>query len=68
MGGKGENTMIKDKKWIWCMDYCKQKGWPPAENWAWDKAVEVYNTIHVNTNFASQTFTGNITKDFNNKL
>lgn len=30
-------------KWAWKMDYCKKKGIPPAQKWAWDQAEEVYN-------------------------
>ena len=29
-------------KWIWKMDYCKQKRIPPGESWAWDLAEKAY--------------------------
>ena len=30
------------KKWIWMMRYCKLKGRPPAQKWAWDRAEKAY--------------------------
>ena len=28
--------------WFWMMDYCKKKGIPPAETWAWEEAKIAY--------------------------
>ena len=37
---------VKDKhsneKWIWMMGYCKRKGLPPAQSWAWEEARIAY--------------------------
>lgn len=37
---------IKEQKWFWMMDYCKDNNLPPAQKWAWDKAKEAYNILH----------------------
>lgn len=29
-------------QWSWKMDYCKKKGIPPAEMWAWREAEKAY--------------------------
>lgn len=34
---------IKKSKWNWMMDYCKDKGIPPAEQWAWEKAGKAWD-------------------------
>lgn len=39
---------MKDRsleKWHWKMHYCKSKGIPPAQKWAWDEAEKVYNEL-----------------------
>jgi hypothetical protein len=41
-------THIKDK-WLWKMAYCKKKGLPPAQSWAWDKAEEAWNMKELTT-------------------
>ena len=30
-------------RWFWMMDYCKKKGIPAAESWAWKQAKQAYN-------------------------
>ena len=30
-------------KWSWMMNYCKERLWPPAQKWAWDRADEAWN-------------------------
>lgn len=30
------------EKWLWKMNYCKDKNIPPAQSWAWDIAEEEY--------------------------
>lgn len=32
----------KEMQWSWKMDYCKKKGIPPAEMWAWREAEKAY--------------------------
>jgi hypothetical protein len=31
------------EKWLWKMDYCKEKKFPPAQAWAWDLAEAAFN-------------------------
>ena len=33
---------MKILKWSWMIDYCKRKGLPPAQSWAWEDADEAY--------------------------
>ena len=30
--------MSIEDKWCWKMDYCKKKGIPAAQEWAWNEA------------------------------
>lgn len=30
----------EENDWFWMMDFCKKKGLPPAQKWAWDMALE----------------------------
>lgn len=30
-------------RWIFIMEYCKKRGIPPAQKWAWDAATKAYN-------------------------
>ena len=30
-------------KWNWMMDYCKERGLSPAEEWVWKKAEFEYD-------------------------
>lgn len=30
------------KQWFWMMDYCKRKGLPPVQSWAWEEAKTIY--------------------------
>jgi hypothetical protein len=30
------------ERWIWMMNWCKSKGYPSAQSWAWNKAEEAY--------------------------
>jgi hypothetical protein len=32
----------KEEKWVWMMDYCKEKAIPPAQPWAWKQAEDAY--------------------------
>ena len=36
-------TNNKQEKWIWMMKYCRQRGIPPAQKWAWDQAKREFN-------------------------
>jgi hypothetical protein len=38
------------ERWIWMMDWCKSKGYPPAQDWAWDKAKEAYKQYEATNN------------------
>ncbi len=31
-------------QWLWMMDYCKSKGIPPAQPWAWTEAETAWRT------------------------
>lgn len=31
------------KKWLWKMDWCKQRGMPPADQATWYRAEEAWN-------------------------
>jgi hypothetical protein len=33
------------EKWLWKMDYCKKKKFPPAQAWAWDLAEVAFNDL-----------------------
>ena len=32
-------------RWKWCMDFCKSNRLPPAQSWAWNKALNEYKRI-----------------------
>lgn len=32
-------------QWQWKMGYCKKKGIPPAQKWAWDEAEKAYQHL-----------------------
>lgn len=32
----------QEKQWFWIADFCKKKGWPPHQSWAWNLAAEAY--------------------------
>jgi len=34
--------MTKSEKWFWMMNYCERKGLPPAQNWGWKIAEDVF--------------------------
>lgn len=34
------------EKWLWKMDYCKEKKFPPAQAWAWDLADTAFAEAH----------------------
>lgn len=31
-----------EEKWFWMMAYCKSRGIPPAQSWAWELADAAY--------------------------
>lgn len=33
-------------KWIWMMDWCKSRGLPPAQKYAWDAAEKEWDMYH----------------------
>jgi len=39
-------TMLerKQKKWNWKMNYCKENNIPPAQNWAWRRAGQAFES------------------------
>lgn len=37
-----DENSVKEKKWLWMMDYCKKLKWPPTESWAWTKAEKAF--------------------------
>lgn len=36
------NNKIKEEKWFWMMNYCRDKQIPPAQTWAWNEAESAY--------------------------
>ena len=30
-------------RWHWMMDYCKKRGIPPAQSWAWNMAAHAFS-------------------------
>ena len=35
----------EEGQWNWMMNYCKKNGFPPAQTWAWNRALIEYNKI-----------------------
>ena len=35
----------QDVKWLWMMDYCKKKRFPPAQSWAWRCAEDAWDMV-----------------------
>ena len=33
---------MESKKWFWMMKYCEENKIPPAQSWAWNKALSEY--------------------------
>jgi len=38
-----KESIEREKKWRWKMEYCKKQHIPPAHSWAWDEAEKAYN-------------------------
>ena len=38
--------MMPTSKWLWMMDWCKEKGCPAAQKWAWDLAKKAFNDFN----------------------
>lgn len=36
------NNDFDQNKWPWMMNHCKQMGWPPADEFYWNKAEDAY--------------------------
>jgi hypothetical protein len=42
-------TKFNFEQWSWMMDYCRKKRIPPAQEWAWNKALEEWNNLQMNS-------------------
>lgn len=40
------NKIHDEKKWFWMMDYCKQHGLPPAQNYGWETAKKAWQKLN----------------------
>ena len=39
---------MNKRRWEWMMDYCKKRGLPPAQSWAWNMAAHAFSRNTIN--------------------